>query len=195
MGSQANQVTDESLESTKRMLALCDESKGAGIRIIVLLDQQGEQLYRIEEDMNKINADMKEAEINLTAMEKYCGICFCPCYKSKQFKEDTGTWKSREDRKIVSVQQTRVVDERNGAGPMTTQFIAKITKDTREDEMEQNMAQVSTMTGNLKNMAIDIGNETISQNQQIDQIIEQAGSNTSQIQYDNKRVQELLKNF
>ncbi len=136
---------------------------------------------------------MKEAEINLTGMEKYCGICFCPCYKSKQFKEDTGTWKSKEDRKIVSVQQTRVVDERNGAGPMTTQYIAKITKDTREDEMEQNMEQVSTMIGNLRNMAIDIGNETISQNQQIDQIIKKAESNKNRIEDDNQRVQKLLK--
>lgn len=45
--------------------------------------------------------------------------------RSKEFKEDAGTWKSSEDGKIVSGQPTRVVDERNGAGPMTTQYIAK----------------------------------------------------------------------
>ena len=38
---QANQVTDDSLESTRRMLAMCEESKEAGIRTLVALDEQG----------------------------------------------------------------------------------------------------------------------------------------------------------
>lgn len=40
-----------------------------------------EQLDHIEEDMDKINVDMREAEKNLTGMEKCCGICVCPCNK------------------------------------------------------------------------------------------------------------------
>jgi synaptosomal-associated protein 25 len=190
---QANQVTDESLESTRRMLMLCDESKEAGIRTLVALDEQGEQLDRIEEDMDKINTDMKEAEKNLTGMEKCCGICVCPCSKAKEFKEDAGTWKSSEDGKIISGQPTRVVDQRNGAGPMTTQYIAKITKDAREDEMEENMGQVSTMIGNLRNMAIDMGSEIGSQNQQLDRINQKAESNKNRIQGANERAQKLLK--
>ncbi|XP_025198432.1 uncharacterized protein LOC112596826 isoform X5 [Melanaphis sacchari] len=39
---KAGEVTDESLESTRRMLALCEESKEAGIRTLVALDDQGE---------------------------------------------------------------------------------------------------------------------------------------------------------
>lgn len=40
-----------------------------------------EQLDRIEEGMDQINADMKEAEKNLSGMEKCCGICVLPCNK------------------------------------------------------------------------------------------------------------------
>lgn len=36
--------------------------------------------------------------------------------------------------------------------------------------MEENMGQVSTMIGNLRNMAIDMGSEIGSQNQQLDRI-------------------------
>ncbi|KAH9425104.1 Synaptosomal-associated protein 25 [Dermatophagoides pteronyssinus] len=190
---QANQVTDESLESTRRMLALCEESKEAGIRTLVALDEQGEQLDHIEEDMDKINTDMREAEKNLTGMEKCCGICVCPCNKSKEFKEDASTWKASEDGKIVSGQPTRVVDERNGGGPMTTSYIARITKDAREDEMEENMGQVSTMIGNLRNMAIDMGSEITSQNSQLDRINQKAESNKNRIQGANERAQKLLK--
>ncbi|XP_075585584.1 synaptosomal-associated protein 25 isoform X2 [Dermatophagoides farinae] len=190
---QANQATDESLESTRRMLALCEESKEAGIRTLVALDEQGEQLDHIEEDMDKINTDMREAEKNLTGMEKCCGICVCPCNKSKEFKEDASTWKASEDGKIVSGQPTRVVDERNGGGPMTTSYIARITKDAREDEMEENMGQVTTMIGNLRNMAIDMGSEISSQNAQLDRINQKADSNKMRIQGANERAQKLLK--
>ncbi|XP_054152969.1 synaptosomal-associated protein 25-like [Oppia nitens] len=190
---KANAVTDDSLESTRRMLLLCDESKEAGIRTLVALDEQGEQLDKIEEDMDKINTDMKEAEKNLTGMEKCCGICVCPCGKSSEFKEDAGTWKSSEDGKIVSGQPQRVVDERNGGGIISTQYIAKITKDAREDEMEDNMGQVSTMIGNLRNMAIDMGQEISSQNQQLDRINAKAESNKDRIQGANERAQKLLK--
>lgn len=36
--------------------------------------------------------------------------------------------------------------------------------------MEDNMGQVSTMIGNLRNMAIDMGSEISSQNAQLDRI-------------------------
>lgn len=189
---KANQVTDESLESTRRMMALCDESKEAGIRTLVALDDQGEQLDRIEEDMDKINADMKEAEKNLEGMEKCCGICVCPCNKSSDFKEDASTWKASEDGKIVNTQPTRVMDDRNGAGPMGG-YIAKISNDAREEEMEDNMQQVNTMIGNLRNMAIDMGSEMENQNRQLDRINLKAESNKTRVTAANQRATKLLK--
>lgn len=49
-------------------------------------------------------------------------------------------------------------------------FNNRITNDAREEEMEGNMAQVSTMVGNLRNMAIDMGSEIENQNRQLDRI-------------------------
>lgn len=46
----------------------------------------------------------------------------------------------------------------------------RITNDAREDEMEDNMGQVNTMVGNLRNMALDMGSELENQNRQIDRI-------------------------
>lgn len=86
-----------------------------------------------------------------------------------------------------------MVDERNGGGPMTTSYIARITKDAREDEMEENMGQVTTMIGNLRNMAIDMGSEISSQNAQLDRINQKADSNKMRIQGANERAQKLLK--
>lgn len=190
---KANNITDESLESTRRMLALCDESKEAGIRTLVGLDEQGEQLDKIEEDMEKINVDMREAEKNLTGMEKCCGICVCPFGRGKEFKEDAGTWKSSEDGKVISGQPARIVDDRNGTGPMSSAYIARITKDAREDEMEDNMGQVSNMVTNLRNMAIDMGSEVSNQTSQLERINQKGTSNEIRISAANQRATKLLK--
>lgn len=38
-----------------------------------------EQLKRVEEGMEQINEDMKQAEKNLNDLNKCCGLCTCPC--------------------------------------------------------------------------------------------------------------------
>uniref|UniRef100_G3VMI9 Synaptosome associated protein 23 n=1 Tax=Sarcophilus harrisii TaxID=9305 RepID=G3VMI9_SARHA len=75
---RAQQVTDESLESTRRILGLAIESQDAGIKTITMLDEQGEKLNRIEEGMDQINKDMRETEKTLTELNKCCGLCVCP---------------------------------------------------------------------------------------------------------------------
>jgi len=45
---QINQKTNESLESTRRMVGLVAESQEIGTNTIVALDQQGEKLNQIE---------------------------------------------------------------------------------------------------------------------------------------------------
>lgn len=49
-----------------------------GMKTLLKLDEQGEQLDRVEENLDQINVDMKEAERNLTGLEKCCGLCVCP---------------------------------------------------------------------------------------------------------------------
>ncbi|XP_006889058.1 PREDICTED: synaptosomal-associated protein 23-like isoform X2 [Elephantulus edwardii] len=145
---RAHQVTDESLESTRRMLSLAIESQDTGIKTITMLDEQGEQLNRIEEGMDQINKDMREAEKTLTELSKCCGLCVCPCNS--------------------------------------------ITNDAREDEMEENLTQVGSILGNLKSMALDMGNEIEAQNRQIEQITKKADTNKDRIDVANTRAKKLI---
>ncbi|XP_018574486.1 synaptosomal-associated protein 25 isoform X2 [Anoplophora glabripennis] len=189
---RSGQVTDESLESTRRMLALCEESTDAGTTTLEMLHHQGEQLDRIEDGMDQINTDMREAEKNLTGMEKCCGLCVLPCQKGSSFKEDEGTWKGNDDGKVVNNQPQRMMDDRNGMGPQGG-YIGRITNDAREDEMEENVGQVNTMIGNLRNMAIDMGSELENQNRQVDRINLKGESNAMRIDLANQRAHDLLK--
>ncbi|XP_062242211.1 SNARE_SNAP25N and SNARE_SNAP23C domain-containing protein isoform X2 [Platichthys flesus] len=195
---RANQVTDESLESTRRMMLLVEESKDSGIRALVMLDEQGEQLERIEEGMDTVNRDMREAEKNLTDMAQCCGLCAWPIRKLKAF-EESGAYKavwggaSGQDG-VVSNQPpaSRVVDEREQM-IMSGGHIRRVTDDAREDEMDENLAHVSSIMGNLKNMALDMGSEIIQQNDQIDRIQGKAVLNVSRIEAANQKANNLMK--
>ncbi|XP_018415562.1 PREDICTED: synaptosomal-associated protein 23 isoform X3 [Nanorana parkeri] len=146
---RGNQVTDESLESTRRILALAEESQDTGVKTITMLDEQGEQLKRVEEGLDQINKDMREADKNLTELNKCCGLCICPG--------------------------------------------KRVTNDAREDEMEENLNQVGSILGNLKNLALDMGNEIDSQNKQIDKINEKATANKEHIDEANKKAKKLIE--
>uniref|UniRef100_A0A1I8H8I6 Synaptosomal-associated protein n=1 Tax=Macrostomum lignano TaxID=282301 RepID=A0A1I8H8I6_9PLAT len=156
-----NQKTDESLESTRRMVTLCEEAKEAGISTLVMLDDQGEQLDRIEEGMDHINQDMKDAEKNLDDLNKCCGLCILPWNKAGKGSFDKN-FKKDEDG-TVNTSGPRVVMDQNGMAHQGGY-------DAREDEMDNNLQDVSTMVGNLRNMAIDMGSEIESQNRQLDRI-------------------------
>ncbi|XP_076464294.1 synaptosomal-associated protein 25-like isoform X2 [Babylonia areolata] len=193
---QANIVTDESLESTRRMLSLCEESKEAGIKTLVMLDEQGEQLDRIEEGMDQINQDMKDAEKNLEGLEKCCGLCVLPWKRSKNFEKGADynkTWKSNDDGKVNTNGPRVVVGDPNG-GMVTGGYVTRVMNDAREDEMEQNLGEVSGMIGNLRNMAVDMGNEIVSQNRQIDRINQKGVSLNDRVDVANKRANKILRN-
>ncbi|KAF4101994.1 synaptosomal-associated protein 25-B [Onychostoma macrolepis] len=187
MQARADQVADESLESTRRMLQLVEESKDAGIRTLVMLDEQGEQLERIEEGMDQINKDMKEAEKNLTDLGNLCGLCPCPCNKLKGGGQ---SWGNNQDG-VVSSQPARVVDEREQMA-ISGGFIRRVTDDARENEMDENLEQVGGIIGNLRHMALDMGNEIDTQNRQIDRIMDMADSNKTRIDEANQRATKML---
>ncbi|XP_027409447.1 synaptosomal-associated protein 23 isoform X1 [Bos indicus x Bos taurus] len=209
---RANQVTDESLESTRRILGLAIESQDAGIKTITMLDEQGEQLKRIEEGMDQINEDMREAEKTLTELNKCCGLCVCPCSRfsdvgcfyeirtknfesSKAYKATWGDGGDNSPSNIVSKQPGRVTNgqpQQATAGAASGGYIKRITNDAREDEMEDNLTQVGSILGNLKNMALDMGNEIEAQNRQIERITEKADTNKDRIDNANARAKKLI---
>ncbi|KAM9707497.1 synaptosome associated protein 23.1 isoform 1-T1 [Menidia menidia] len=209
MAIRANQVTDESLESTRRMLQLAEESKQTGTNTLVMLDEQGEQLKRVEEGMDQINQDMRQAEKNLTDLSKCCGMCVCPCDRVSSIENDSRykrTWgiggaESEGDANSTGVVSRQPSGVRNGqtaqvntqAPSGTGPYIKRVTNDAREDEMEDNLQAVGSIIGNLKTMALDMGNEIDTQNKQIDRITDKADMNKFRIDEANQRANKLIK--
>jgi len=189
--AQQNAVADQSLESTRNMVRLVEESQAAGVNTINMLEQQGEQLNRIEGGLDNINAEMKEAEKHLTGMEKWCGLCVMPWYKRKKIKDvDDSKWETSKDGTVVKKQPG--ASEGSGAGNGGP-YIERITNDAREDEMEENMQAVGSVLSNLKEMSQAMGGEIERQNKQLDKISNKTDVADVNIGRANTRTNKLLK--
>jgi len=193
---KANQTTDESLESTRRMIALCEDSRGAGVKTIEMLEHQGEQLNRVEGNLDGMNAEMKTAEQHLTSMEKWCGLCVCPWNRTPRVRDMDATWGKGEVGKQapVSIQpRPGTSSGPSGGGGQQGGYVTRITNCAREDEMDDNLGQVSNMLGDLKNMAQDMGEAIGSQNKQIDRITGKSEHVDDRIKGANKRIDKQLQ--
>uniref|UniRef100_A0A3Q2XTU6 Synaptosomal-associated protein n=1 Tax=Hippocampus comes TaxID=109280 RepID=A0A3Q2XTU6_HIPCM len=130
-----------------------------------------EQLERIEEGLDQINSDMKEAEKNLTDLGKLpAGARAC----------------------VRRPPSSRVVDEREQM-IMSGGYIQRVTQDAREDEMNDNLAHVGSIVGNLRCMALDMGNEIDSQNVQMERVRGKAILNVTRIDTANQKANNLMK--
>nr|XP_044990152.1 synaptosomal-associated protein 23-like [Jaculus jaculus] len=194
---RAHQITDESLESMRRILGLAIESQDAGIKTITLLGTIKPQRRR----HGQINKDMREAEKTLTELNKCCGLCVCPCNRTKNFesgKAYKATWGDgggNSPNSVVSKQTGRVTNgqpQQTSTGAASGGYIKHITNDAKEDEMEENLTQVGSILGNLKNMALNMGNEIDAQNQQVQRITEKADTNKDRIDTANTRAKKLI---
>ncbi|XP_061683848.1 SNARE_SNAP25N and SNARE_SNAP23C domain-containing protein isoform X3 [Syngnathoides biaculeatus] len=83
---------------------------------------------------------------------------------------------------------SRVVDERE-------QMIVSggVTGDAREDEMDDNLAHVGSIVGNLRCMALDMGNEIHAQSGQIQRVQGKAVANVTRIQTAKQKANNLIK--
>ena len=106
----------------------------AGTKTLMSLDDQAEQLDNVEGNLDKINNDMAESEKAIKDMDRAFGIIPKFWKKNGGFKEDKETW--AEAKPTKGFDKAEALEIRDGA------FVAKITNDDREEEMEENMEQV-----------------------------------------------------
>ena len=75
---EQNRVTDESVESTRRMVQMLEESQNS------VLEAHGVEINRIEAGLD----DTKQAEEQSSQREKWCGLgCLMPWNRRKEVEE------------------------------------------------------------------------------------------------------------
>ena len=195
--AQIDKKTDESLAATRRIKQIAVETERTGVDGLITLNEQGEQLDKIEENLEDIDAAMKRTDRELTEIEKCCGICRLPgsrmksYQKSKAYKHAYGA-KARKQEMISSQPgnygATGNVVSSQPKGPI----INRVTNDVREDEMEGNLQDVDRLLDNMKNIAGDMGDELDRQNDQLGRIEKKTVANEEHIRVANYRVAKQL---
>ncbi|CAF4001594.1 unnamed protein product [Rotaria sp. Silwood2] len=192
---QINQTTNESLESTHRMVDLVVESQDVSTNTMKMLHEQGEQLNRIDHGLDNIHAEMTEAEKNLTNLQKCCGLCVLP------WKRVRRTYRSfAKNSKTYSCEKpsTTTIEPKHhqfaGEGMPKTGYITRITNDDREVAMDNNLQVVSKYLDNLKHTAVDMGNIMTNQNERIQRITNKTDVGIERVNEANVQAKDLLQN-
>ncbi|XP_014842349.1 PREDICTED: synaptosomal-associated protein 23-like [Poecilia mexicana] len=185
MAVRANQLTDESLESTRRMLQMAEESQQTGNKTMEMLDHQAGELTAStfhhcfllspRPAVAIITHQKESVQLVCKAAEGFkCKLLWVSSIENdSRYKRTWGKGNSKGSN-VVSRQPSGVRNgqtaQTNAAAAPSGPYINRVTNDAREDEMEDNLQAVGGIIGNMKDMALNMGNEIDKQNVQIDRI-------------------------
>ncbi|KAI1285751.1 Synaptosomal-associated protein 23 [Halotydeus destructor] len=193
--AQIDGTTDQSLESTRRIRQMAEETNEIGVKTLAQLDEQGDQLDRIEQDLDTIATDVRSAQKSLNKMDKWFGLVRMPWTKkapkhkvAPAASADAGSSHSSAGPAPARPPAASWSGGKEGGGPM----VSRITGDAREDEMEENLQAVGGILGNLRNMALDMGSTIDGQNRQLGRITAKTEHVSGSVDATNLHTQRLL---
>jgi hypothetical protein len=137
---------------------------------------------------------MTEAEKNLDNLNKCCGLCVLPWQRIRRahrpFTNSNTTSSSETSSPTIIEPKLRMAGDE---GMPTKGYINRVTNDDREEEMDDNLQLVGSYLGNLKNMALDMGDTIVKQNKQIDRIADKSEAGVNRVESANKQAQILIR--
>lgn len=187
----AEKILENSFESTKRMLVLCDESEEVGSKTAVLLHGQGEQLKNIEEGMERISGELRQSNKYLNGLEKCCGLCMVPFRRRSKLQQVKSSLLNNNRNKTIVAQQPSA-----SKTPKKTDKKVRwmnITDSPLENKIEENLSEVDAMIGNLKSLALNMSEEIENQNNSIDNISLKQSCNIDNIEMLQRRAEKINK--
>ncbi|CAI5455369.1 unnamed protein product [Caenorhabditis angaria] len=204
--SEIAKLNMQSLESTRHMLQDLDQMNNEGFRTLAALEDQDEQLDKIEEHLTTVNKDLNVVSDNVNDMEHYCGCSFfkllcapIKCLRKKrerdQIKEEvlehmanSMSNSSGEKEAVVTFRSSNKRRESSANG----EFMKRLTNDTIEEEIERNMMQLDQGLESIKHLAVDMHVQLKIQEPKLDRIEELTETNDIVVEGVNDKVRKLL---
>ncbi|RDD44989.1 Synaptosomal-associated protein 25 [Trichoplax sp. H2] len=179
---------------------ILNQTEAIGSQTLVVLNEQGGKLTRIEGGMENINNNMSEAEKSLADVEKCCGICPLPWRRTGTNNLKKYRYSSKEICDKIS--KNLPVTKQPGAAYLTnTSAISKsqdsdynqnISNDFREIKINEDLLRVEGHLDKLCIQARTMTDQLDTQNEQIDRIIDQAAQNSDRIGNATKKTIKIL---
>ena len=199
--SQMQLSRDRTLESTKRSLALIEDSHDLAVRTGEELQCQGEQLNRIERNLDKIQSDMKVANRHIQSVNSVFSAI--GNYFKKPPKPVESAPQSSPSSGIADLQTGSSLyygsrNERSGyetgaRGSENFQRNAVSSHNPHEREIDANLDLMSRGLGRLKEDALILGGEIERQNEQLDRLGYKADKAYQTVDESDKKVKRILR--
>lgn len=199
--TQMQMARERTLDSTKRSLALIEDSHDMAVRTGEELQCQGEQLNRVERNLDKIQNDMTIANRHIKSVNSVFGAIgnyFKKAPKPKESMPQSSPSSGITDLQADSSLYYRGRDEPSGYGTGargSEQFQGNkySSRDPREREIDANIDLISRGLGRLKEDALILGGEIERQNDQLDRLGYKADRAYQTVDESDKKVRRILR--
>ena len=200
--TQVQLARERTLDSTKRSLALIEDSHDLAVRTGEELQCQGEQLNRIERNLDKIQSDMAIANRHIKSVNSVFGAIgnyFKKAPKPKESEIPQSSPKSGiADLQADSSLYYHSRGDRDGyetgaRGSEQFQRNKFSSRDPHEREIDANLDLISRGLGRLKDDALILGGEIDRQNDQLDRLGYKADKAYQTVDESDKKVRRILR--
>lgn len=202
---------DRQLDSTMRALRSIQESEIMGVATAEELLRQGEQLNNIERKTDEINQTMTVTQKHLNNIKSVFGgiknwwgakktptAAKEPETKPNRLQETLE--KHRSDQPVRRNPDTRGfyqedddLDEDFMKGARTQQYFKPVTHSAREEQLNENLGEISNGLTTLKGLALGLGDEIERQNNQLDRLGPKVGKANDHLEHQNKQMKTILR--
>ncbi|XP_070572380.1 synaptosomal-associated protein 29-like [Ptychodera flava] len=209
---QKQEREQESLRSTQRALGVMYETERIGVDTAEELVRQGEQLNRIEKNVDKINKDLKTTQTHLTSLKSVFGG-FVNMFRSKpKEEEEPKNERATSERLEKAIHRTEAREgPRNDEHPAmrlrdpysqnyydrydadrTDGFGSHRSTRSANAQIDRNIDEMSSGMSRLKDLALGLGDEIELQNDQIERVTNKTKTADTSVYGANKQMNKIL---
>lgn len=201
--TQMQLARERTVDSTKRSLALIEESHDLAVGTGEELQFHGEKLNRIERNLDKMENDMTIAKRHIKSVNSIWGAVG-NYFKKPPKPKDSSALQSCPSSGIADLQaQSSLYYRGRDVEPSSYETYTRSTEqfqrskylssDPREREIDTNIDLISRGLGRLKEDALILGGEIERQNDQLDRIGNKADRVYVTLEKSDKKVRQILR--
>jgi hypothetical protein len=182
-------VENDSLESTRRALRMLNETEEVGVKTAAELEQQGEKLKGIEENLDGIDSTLTATQRNLNQIKSVFGGLKNKFFGPKQRSNTSTNLKDKAEKSSISASQSM----NNMKETTKTPEFVTITGSDREQELNKNLEDMSAGLSRLKDLGLAMNRELTVQDSRLDRIGDKVTYTDAKVKDQNAQMKRILK--
>lgn len=205
-------IQSESRDSTRRALARLNEASTMAEENLNLVNSQSEQFNRMERKLDEAHVNAKHVDAKVDHLKSLTKLFFLPSFGGKKAAKKEAEFKKQQEAKKFETKQARKtddhwksrnerlarnderIDESGRSGPRNFYSTPEgLDRDDTEQEIDDNLGQISSGLSRLKMMGLQMGEEIQHQDEQLKRIDERAGFTKDKLSKLNGKVDRIAR--